>query len=93
MTALVEITIPPGTNRIVKFFYFSLCCVSLCCNLYIVSQTTTLSVAGTSLSLRGPDGAMIRAVDGMFAERKQVFGIFAIGVFVSCAVMPNPVAT
>jgi hypothetical protein len=37
---------------------------SLSCNLYCVGQTTALAVFGLSLSLRGPDGSMIRAVDG-----------------------------
>eukprot|EP00038_Savillea_parva_P011772 m.200024 g.200024 ORF g.200024 m.200024 type:complete len:240 (-) comp20935_c0_seq1:194-913(-) len=81
MTALVEISLPQDSNRVLTFFYFNLCTLSLCCNVYCVSQTTALAVAGTSLSLRGPDGSMIRAVDGMFAERFQVFRSFAIGLF------------
>lgn len=60
MTALVEMNVSPDSNRVVKFFYFNLCSLSLCCNIYCVSQTTSLAVAGTSLSLRGPDGSMIR---------------------------------
>eukprot|EP00041_Stephanoeca_diplocostata_P000929 m.17883 g.17883 ORF g.17883 m.17883 type:complete len:228 (+) comp11334_c0_seq2:212-895(+) len=80
MTAFVEISIPPEVNRVLKFFYFTAVMISLSMNVYCVSQTTTLSVCGTSLSLRGPDGSMIRAVDGMYAERAQVFRSFAIGL-------------
>eukprot|EP00039_Didymoeca_costata_P017137 m.315110 g.315110 ORF g.315110 m.315110 type:complete len:158 (+) comp16496_c1_seq29:234-707(+) len=73
MTAFAEMYIPPEAPRILKFIYFTLVTFSLSANLYCVGQTTTLSVFGTSLSLRGPDGSMIRAVDGMYAERRQVF--------------------
>eukprot|EP00040_Diaphanoeca_grandis_P014839 m.75388 g.75388 ORF g.75388 m.75388 type:complete len:210 (+) comp24781_c2_seq1:168-797(+) len=87
MTALVEMTCPPDTWRPLKFVYY--CCVmtSLAANIYCVGQTTTLSVCGTSLSLRGPDGSMIRAVDGMYAERQQVFHAFAVGLFALLAAM------
>ena len=45
--------------------------ISLACNIYCVGQTTTLAVCGTSLSLRGPDGSMIRAVDGMYVTSRR----------------------
>ena len=50
---------------------FNLIVISLACNIYCVGQTTTLAVCGTSLSLRGPDGSMIRAVDGMYVARAR----------------------
>jgi hypothetical protein len=73
MTALVEMTMPPNANRILKFFYFNLCTISLCANIYCVSQTTCLAVAGTSLSLRGPDGSMITYAISHFNPRLSVW--------------------
>jgi len=81
MTAFAEMTIPPNSSRILCFVYYTMVTVSLCANLFCVGETTTLSVFGTSLSLRGPDGSMIRAVDGMYEERYQIFQTFAVGIF------------
>ena len=81
MTAMVEITIDlVATNKVMRVVYYLLITLSLAFNVYCVGQCTALSVFGTSLSLRGPDGSMIRAVDGMFAERYQVFRSFAAGL-------------
>ena len=62
MTAFAEMTITPSFgedgsmnahHRFLQFIYYTLVVISLSSNLYCVSQTTTLSVFGTSLSLRG----------------------------------------
>jgi hypothetical protein len=46
----------------------------------VVSQTTTLSVLGAGLALRGPDGSMMTATDGLYEERSSVFSTFGIGL-------------
>ena len=46
----------------------------------MVGQTTVLSVMGASLALRGPDGSMMDATDGLYDERSTVFRAFAIGL-------------
>lgn len=46
----------------------------------VVSHTTTLSVLGAGMALRGPDGSMMTATDGLYEERKSVFKIFGIGL-------------
>ena len=81
VTALIEFQMPQGTDRYLQFVYYIFIIASLAANLNCVSSTTALSVFGTSLALRGPDGAMMRAVEGMYQERKQVFVSFALGLF------------
>jgi len=46
----------------------------------VVSHTTALSVLGAGLALRGPDGSMMTATDGLYEERRSVFVIFGIGL-------------
>ena len=36
-------------------------------------MTTCITVMGTGLALRGPDGSMVRAVEGMYKQRAIVF--------------------
>jgi hypothetical protein len=50
----------------------------------VVSHTTTLSVLGAGLALRGPDGSMMTATDSLYEERTAVFKTFGIGL--SCTV-------
>jgi hypothetical protein len=66
--------------RVLKFVYYITIVSAFCANIYVVSQTTTLSVLGAGLALRGPDGSMMTATDGLFEERKFVFLIFGIGL-------------
>lgn len=42
-----------------QFLYYSFVVLSLGMNLSCVSSTTALSVFGTGLALRGPDGSMV----------------------------------
>jgi hypothetical protein len=53
---------------------------AFCSNMIVVSHTTALSVLGAGLALRGPDGSMMTATDGLYEERKTVFWIFGIGL-------------
>jgi uncharacterized membrane protein len=46
----------------------------------VVAQTTILSVLGASLALRGPDGSMMTATDGLYHERAMVFRNFGYGL-------------
>jgi hypothetical protein len=38
-------------------------------------------IFGPGLAIRGPDGSMSRAVEGMYAERKWALRFFWIGLF------------
>merc|ERR1719356_69822 len=66
--------------RVLKFLYYVCITSAFCANVLVVSQTTTLSVLGASLALRGPDGSMITATDGLYNERNIVFKAFSYGL-------------
>ena len=66
--------------RVLKFFYYIAITSAFCANILVVCQTTLLSLLGSSLALRGPDGSMITATDGLYEERKTVFAAFAFGL-------------
>jgi hypothetical protein len=66
--------------RILKFTYYFMIVSAFCANMIVVSHTTALSVLGAGLALRGPDGAMMTATDGLFEERRAVFTIFGVGL-------------
>jgi len=56
--------------RILKFCYYITIIYALCSNVKVVAHTTALAVLGTSLALRGPDGSMIVATEGLYSERR-----------------------
>ena len=80
VTAFIEFDCPPDTNRATKFAYYVSSIVSLSANILCVANTTFLSVWGTGLAMRGPDGSMARAVDGMYQLRRNVFALFGLGM-------------
>jgi len=80
VTAFIEFDCPPTTNRTIKFLYYISSIVSLSANVLCVANTTFLSVWGTGLAMRGPDGSMVRAVDGMYQLRRNVFLLFGVGM-------------
>ena len=71
--------------RILKFLYYIAITSAVCANILVVCQTTLLSLLGSSLALRGPDGSMITATDGLYEERKTVFIAFAFGLAATMA--------
>ena len=80
ITALIEFAPSPDANRALLFLFWTSNMVSLACNILCVATTTMLSVYGSSLSTRGADGSMVRAVDGLYALRRRVFALFWAGV-------------
>lgn len=54
--------------------------VSICANLMCTASTTFVSVWGSGKALRGKDGSMDKAVDGMHAERSFIFTCFGVGL-------------
>lgn len=75
--------------RSLKFIYYVSITAAFCANILVVAQTTILSVFGASLALRGPDGSMMVATDGLYQERSMVFNTFGygLGLTVSSVVM------
>jgi len=80
VTALIEFGPPARASRILKFLYYNLVILSLTANILCITKTTCLSVMGTSLAMRGPDGSVTRAVNGMYELRAQVFALFGVGM-------------
>lgn len=66
--------------RILKCFYYIIIVSAFCANILVVAQTTVLSVMGASLALRGPDGSMMTATNGIYEERVIVFKTFGYGL-------------
>ena len=81
VTALVEFGAPESASRCLKFLFYVSVVASLAANVLCVGQTTLLSVYGSSLATRGPDGAMVQAVDGMYGLRRRIFRLFNAGMF------------
>ena len=66
--------------RILRMVYYGIIVAAFCANMIVVSHTTALSVIGAGLALRGPDGSMMTATDGLYEERSSVFTTFGIGL-------------
>ena len=66
--------------RFLRCVYYGVIAGAFCANMLVVAHTTTLSVLGASLALRGPDGSMMTATDGLFEERRSVFTVFGYGL-------------
>lgn len=58
--------------------------ISICANLMCTASTTFVSVWGSGKALRGKDGSMDKAVEGMLAERGFIFTCFGVGACLHC---------
>lgn len=99
-TCLIEITIPDDADRFVVAILHTLGVISICANISCVSLSTMAGIWGTGKALRGIDGSMDEAVEGMSLERNLIFNFFAWGlvaniltVMAACFIlMEHPVA-
>jgi hypothetical protein len=68
-----------GGSFIAAFFYV---CTTLSFgfNLLVVINCTFVTMWGPGMALRGPDGSMQKAVEGMQAQRTHTFIFFALGL-------------
>jgi hypothetical protein len=96
-TCMIEISIPDNTSFWAKGFLHISAATSICANLTCVSLSTITSIWGSGKALRGKDGSMDEAVDGMNKERILIFKAFALGltgnlctVFAVCFVLMDP---
>ena len=88
ITLFIEFQPPPNESfgdfimvaRAIKFFYYITIVSAFCSNMMVVAHTTALSVLGAGLALRGPDGSMMTATDGLYEERTALFSIFGAGL-------------
>jgi hypothetical protein len=54
--------------------------MALTLQMFVLAQSLILVVSGENLALRGPEGSMSRAVDGMRGERSTIFKAFGGGL-------------
>eukprot|EP00435_Cladocopium_sp_Y103_P060724 s896_g22.t1 len=80
---VVEFHMPEEAHFALQGVYYIFAVITLVANLRCVAMTTCITVMGTGLALRGPDGSMVRAVEGMYKQRAIVFRSFGTGI-VSC---------
>eukprot|EP00913_Durusdinium_trenchii_P012778 g11996.t1 len=80
---VVEFHMPEEAHFALQGIYYVFAVITLVANLRCVAMTTCITVMGTGLALRGPDGSMVRAVEGMYKQRAIVFRSFGAGI-VSC---------
>lgn len=81
---VVEFHMPEEVHPVLQSIFYICATVTLVANLRCVSMTTCITVLGTGLALRGPDGSMVRAVEGMYKQRGMVFRSFAVGILSCC---------
>jgi len=82
---LVEFEVPENTHAFLSGGFYIFAVFTLVANLRCVAMTTCITVMGTGLALRGPEGSMVRAVEGMYKQRFTVFLTFGLGIS-SCLV-------
>jgi hypothetical protein len=79
-TCLIEISIPATANPVATNFLHVAAIVSICANISCVSLSTITNIWGSGKALRGKDGSMDEAVEGINDERNLIFRTFAIGL-------------
>ena len=100
ITCFVVIAIPDTAHVLAKGLLHFFAIFSICANIICVSMSTIVTVWGSGMALRGAEGSMDEAVDGMNNERGLIFKSFAMGLFgnlctVTCAcwiLMDTPLA-
>mmetsp|Transcript_40132 Transcript_40132/g.88113 ORF Transcript_40132/g.88113 Transcript_40132/m.88113 type:complete len:322 (+) Transcript_40132:141-1106(+) len=65
-----------NSTEVAKFFYCTGNTICMCMSLEIAMATTAITMLGPGLALRGPDGSMHSAVDGILVEFEQISRMF-----------------
>lgn len=96
-TCLIELRFPEDCNPYIQACLHLSSIISICSNLICVSLATITSIWGSGKALRGRDGSMDEAVEGISKERNLIFNAFAIGlatnllaIFSVCCVLMKP---
>lgn len=80
VTVLVKFHTHTPVSRYLLFGLHTSAMLTLGANVLNIATTSLLAVCGTSLSTRGADGSMVRAVDAIYSLRRSVFLINWVGV-------------
>lgn len=79
-TCFIEVTIPDDASIMLTSLLHLSAIFTICANIVCVSLSTIVSVWGSGKALRGKDGSMDDAVDGMNNERGLIFKAFDLGL-------------
>jgi hypothetical protein len=80
MTAFAELNVPENAPWGLQFSFYMFTAIAFSASLHCVCNTTFVTVWGPGLALRGPDGSIDKAIDGMIEERVQIFTSFGLGL-------------
>lgn len=79
-TCLIEINLPANAHPGVKACLHVAAIFSICSNIACVSLSTITTIWGSGKALRGKDGSMDEAVEGINDERDLIFRCFGCGL-------------
>jgi hypothetical protein len=77
---IIYIVIPEGKNDTLITAYLCVAAAAFGLNLLVVLNAMLVTLIGPGLALRGPDGAVHRAVEDMLDEYRLAFAIFVLGI-------------
>eukprot|EP00930_Biecheleria_cincta_P074021 TRINITY_DN61258_c0_g1_i1.p2 TRINITY_DN61258_c0_g1~~TRINITY_DN61258_c0_g1_i1.p2 ORF type:complete len:225 (-),score=47.99 TRINITY_DN61258_c0_g1_i1:120-794(-) len=81
---VIKFDMPDDVHVMLQYAFYLFGFMTLVFNLGAVVMTTCINVLSTGLALRGPDGSMLRSVDGLYTQRIKVFWSFALGIVACC---------
>ncbi len=77
---IIQVDIPTESSDWLKTLYLCVTTAAMGFELIAVLNSTLCSMLGPGLALRGPDGSMHRAVDGLMLEYRLTFLFFTAGL-------------
>ena len=77
---IIQVDIPEESSDVLKALYLCVTTAAMGFELIAVLNSTLCSMLGPGLALRGPDGSMHRAVDGLMLEYRLTFVFFSMGL-------------
>jgi len=77
---IIQVDIPTDSPDWLKTLYLCVTTAAMGFELIAVLNSTLCSMLGPGLALRGPDGSMHRAVDGLMLEYRLTFLFFTAGL-------------
>lgn len=77
---IIQVDIPTESSDWLKTMYLCVTTAAMGFELIAVLNSTLCSMLGPGLALRGPDGSMHRAVDGLMLEYRLTFLFFTAGL-------------
>mmetsp|Transcript_23391 Transcript_23391/g.78658 ORF Transcript_23391/g.78658 Transcript_23391/m.78658 type:complete len:188 (+) Transcript_23391:106-669(+) len=77
---LTEVPFEPDASDAVQAVYLIVTTLIMGLEMLTVVNATLTAILGPGLALRGPDGSMHRAVDGMMTHYRFTFACFSLGL-------------